>query len=265
MKYRIFLIVSVAMTLLYALLIWLDIIDVEGQFGGIGYHLIVIAVLVFSCSRAFADAFKHGNGAAGRAGAASPTGEDNTAIHNYHGLIFLTATLGLVTITVFEIFSFAYIYLWEGSLSDITIGNYTRDCAYLFFIAALSIPFSGIFRKVLGIVSAFAAVFALCSVVIAERWFMFSSSAVLMLLCLFCAAASWYHSLKNPGLKQTGAFACAVIAICLLEIAKFLLIRLFSVEVLYGMVISLYPAIYLLLGMTLVSLPARKPDGEEVC
>ena len=232
MKYKNFFIASIAMTIIYAVLIWVGTVDVENRFSGIIYKFIVIAVLLFSCYHAFSGLFKSG------------------------GAMFLAGALGLALLTVYEIFSLSYIYLWGGNINDISVIAYTRNCAYLLFLTGIlfPLPVSALFRKIFSIVSTVAAVFVLISVVIADRQLLQISSAVLMLLCLGFAVMLLYHSMKCPELKSNKLFAVSIIIFCLHEVAYILLINLFSLQVLYGIMLSFYPAIYFFIGIALAAL-----------
>lgn len=99
--------------------------------GGFVYRILIIAALLFSCSRAFAAAVKSGDRGA-----------------------LLTAALGMGTFAVNEIYVFAYIYLLRGDASDITVANYSRNCAYLFFIAAVLLLLPGAGKALRNLVSA---------------------------------------------------------------------------------------------------------------
>ena len=220
---------------LYAALSALGVAGIESGTGGVIYRLIIIAALLLSCSRAFAGA--------GRGGA------------------LLAGALGLGAFAVFEIYSFAYIYLYGGSPADLTVGNYTRNCAYLFFMAAALYLIPPVFkahkaiRAVLGVGSSVALGFIFYAIIASNYPLLAYSALAITVLCLLSAVVL---------IKHSRLFAISIIVVCLLGTASRLLLMTD-----YNMgwhlrdtLISLYPAAYLLIGYALTRLRKEAANNE---
>ncbi|GHV13858.1 hypothetical protein FACS1894219_09220 [Clostridia bacterium] len=231
MNKRVLLILSLALTVLYAAISAAGY-GVSGEYGGIFYRLIIIAALIYTCVCIFFVIVKKG---------VTDT--------------LMGAALGLGTFAVNELYSFAYIYLLQGGASDITVGNYSRNCAYLFWMAAvfsLLPSFNKVLRTVVSTLSAGAILLVFYGVVAGN------SALAVALLCILPAV---YLTVKGD--KTAKAFGLAVIAAGVLDSANRLMI-LFDPGLHWrDIILAFYPAVYLALGFASLCV-AVKERGEAV-
>ena len=228
-----FLVIAI-LSLLYATLGAMRIVGVESGTGGIVYRLIIIATLIFSCSRSIKASGK------------------NVAV--------LAGVLGLGSFVLFEIYSFAYIYLYGGKTTDITVSNFTWNCGYLFFIVAalyLTPPVfkaHKVFRTALGVISSAAIVMIFYSIVDNDYHLLVYSELLVTIVCLLTMIVL---------LKNYRLLAASIIFLCLLSMTGRLLLIYDTGWNLRDFVISLYPAVYLLVGWALIDIDRSGVEAAE--
>jgi hypothetical protein len=222
---------------------------IGSPFDGLIFQLVSISVLIYACSRVFA-------GAAVKTESCSPSRRDYDRI--------VIGMLGLVTMTVSKIYEFCYIYLLRGYTSDITISTFSRNCAFLFFIAALinirnetkNHPSSRLSNAVLrgsdtliiSILSVISVLFTLYAVVSDNITMLLFSSSALLLIVLVLAVI-----LLQKGCRHIKAFAASIIALSLLEATNRLFIYYHVDGSLLNMVLALYPVVYLFICYSLLA------------
>ena len=232
------LIIVAVLSILYAALSALGIAGVESGTGGLIYRLVIIIVLVFSCSRVFAGA-----------------GWDDTV---------LAGILGLCAFAIYEIYIFAYIYLFRGDFNDLTINNYTRSCAYLFFLIATInlippiLKSYKIIRATVGVITSIAIGMIFYAIVSNNYLILTLSTVAVTTLCFIASIILFFHN-KNG--KAERLFSVAVIIIYLLGAANQILLFANIGGSLLDSVISFYPGAYFLLGYALVRLRIPLPGG----
>jgi len=228
-------------------------LGLSGATGGILYRALIIAYLLYACVLAFKGARRGGEAV-------------------------LAGALGLGLIAVNEVYLFSYLYLLQGDAADITVANYARNCAYLFFLAVLMymLPKAARGRNVLLIgataVSAAAMLGILYGVVANNPESLYYSALTMMVLSVLCAVY-----LLIAGRKAARPFAVSVIALSVLDTAyRLLTIPLFALGWHWrDIVVSFYPAVYLLIGFALICLygglgkgpvlkDAEKADGNGI-
>ncbi|MDR1465150.1 MAG: hypothetical protein LBJ11_07630 [Oscillospiraceae bacterium] len=206
---------------------------VSGEYGGIFYRAVILAALLYACCRAFWTIIK--------------TGVTDT---------LLAAALGLATFAVNELYSFAYIYLLRGSAMDMTVGNYSRNCAYLFFTAAVFSLFPS-FHKIprisVSALSATAILLIFYGVVAGNSTLLYYSALAVVLLCILPTV---YLIIK--GNRPAKAFGLAILAIGILDSANRLLILFDPGWHWRDMALAFYPVMYLLLCFTALRFTSRE-------
>lgn len=229
------------LTILYVVLSAMGIGGLNGITGGLVYRLIIIAALLFSCVRAFAGAGQRG--------------------------AVLAGALGLSAFAVFEIYSLAYIYLLNGSPADITVSNYTRNCAYLFFMAAvgyLAPPVFKAYKTIRAILNAVvsAVTILIFYAVIADHYPLLAYSVLtITLMCLLSAVLLFCQLCRGEQCSSVRLFAGAIIMFCLLDTAYRLLIMFGGTGYLRDVITAFKPAAYLLIGCALTRL--KTPGSAE--
>jgi hypothetical protein len=198
------------------------------------YKIVIIAALLFTCSRVFAGAVKRGG--------ESP---------------LLAGALGLGLLLVSEVYSFAYIYLLKGGAEDITVSNYSRPCAYLFFLLALlSLMKNAKALRMAASVIATAAMGVIFYAVIADRPLLLYNSALsVAILCVLPAVCLLVQA------KEAKAIACSILALCGLDIVNRLLILFDPGWHWHDMAVVLYPVVYIWIGRAMLGL--RRIDAAE--
>lgn len=245
---RIVFFITSALTAVYVALSIMGIAGVSNEAGGFAYRLITIAALIYACSRLFASVVTH------PAASRHPSEEGNLGADN----TLFAAALGLGTFAVNEIYVFAYIYLLKGSAEDVTVGNYSRNCVYLFFIAAVFFLLPKIgkaLRICVSILSAGAAFLIFTGVVTDNAKMLYYSALTLMLLCVLSAAV-----LLKTGGKDAKILALSIIAVSVLDSANRLLLLYNPGWHWRDIVLAFYPAVYLIIGAASMRL---KPSGKE--
>jgi len=203
------------------------------------YKLVIIAALLGACALAL-----KGAGSTGKR------------------IATLTGALGLGLFAVTEVFAFAYLTLLHGSELDITVANYSRNCAYLFFLAALLylVPESAKGRKPLQVVasglSALAIVFILMGVVLNNPELLYYSALLMMVLSV--ASAIYLIITGNRGVRL---FAASVIAMSILDSIHRLLIIFDPGWYWHDITLLLYPVAYLFIGFALLTLREEATDN----
>ena len=237
-----------SLSLLYAMLSGFGISGVESGTGGFIFRLIIIVVLLFSCSRVFSvEIFKQGSA-------------------------LLAGALGLGVLVIFELFSFAYIYLYSGEHTDITISIYTRNCAYLFFLTAVIILIPPVFKSyktirfATCIFASFSIAIIIYAIIINSSILLVYSTISIKILCFIAATVLYFKEKKNNPVRL---FTISVRVICFLEMAEQLLILYGNIWNLRDIIISFYPVVYFLIGYALVCIRSdavtnydNLPEGE---
>jgi len=225
---KVFIIVA-ALSGLYIFLALTGLAGLDTETGGILYRLVIIAALLFVCSCVFTGAAKQG------------------------GIPLLTGALGLGLLAVSEIYTFAYIYLLQGENIDITVSNYSRPCAYLFFMLTLTQLLHLKQRKILRIVISTVAAVLIISIfyaVVADNLVLLNYST--LFIAVLCILPAIFLLIKSKSM-----FACSVVVLCCLDIAHRLMV-LYQPQGLWQDFIVFYPLIYLWLGWALL-----KEGGRE--
>ena len=217
------------LTAVYIALCAAGIAGFDAGSAGVMFRLLTIAALIFAVSRAF-------TGAAGRGG-------DGAA---------LAGALGLGLLAAGEVYTFCHIYLLGGMAEDITVGNYSRNCAYIFFLSAVLYLLSKTLKwakRAAGGLSAAAILCIFYGVVADNAAVLYYAALVMMVLCgLACVYA------LIIGNRETKAFALSLLALCLLDSANRLLI-LFNPGWLWrDIVVAPYPLAYIFISAGLLKL-----------
>ena len=215
---------------------------VTGTAGGLVYRIMIIAALLYACSRAFAGAAREGG-----------------------DRIHLTGALGLGTFAVNEIFLLAYIYLLKGAPSDITIGNYSRNCAYLFFMAVvlslIESPAKRMLRIRISMFSFAATAVILYAVITNDPRLLYDSALALVILCVLPTIRLLFHSYKIKKLKSARIFAYSILAVSVLDSLNRLLIIYSPGWYWRDIILAFYPTVYLMIGFSLTALRKEAADN----
>jgi hypothetical protein len=234
------LIVGFALSAVYIVMSLTGIAGLDAGARGIFYRIIIIAALLLSCFPVFREAVKSKGG------------------------IILAGALGLGLLAVNEVYSFAYIYLGQGGAEDITVSNFSRPCAYLFFILAVTSLYPSFMKTGkglktgVGIVSTIAALIIFYGVIANQPSFLYYSALAIAILCALSAVFLLFGSVRNHKI-----FACSILAVCLLDSANRLLIIYTPGWLWRDIVIALYPTAYLWFGAVLLSLKKKEGGGEH--
>jgi hypothetical protein len=211
----------------------------SGVTGSIVYKIVIIVHLLFACSLVFKEA---GN-----------------------RVTMLIGALGLGLLAVNEVFLFAYIHLFNGSTLDITVANYSRNCAYLFFLAALLslLPPALKWKKVNQIgangLSAAVIILIFYGVLTDQANLLYYAAITMMVLCT--ASALLLLAGKN---RNATLFAISIIIACVLDAAYHIFSLLNNLNLSWywqDIVMSLYPAVYLFIGFALIRLKEEEADN----
>ncbi|MCL2222303.1 MAG: hypothetical protein FWC20_08355 [Oscillospiraceae bacterium] len=205
----------------------------SGRFGGLVYRLVIIVYLLYACVLVW-------RGAAG--------GGRETVF---------TGALGLGLFAVREIYHLVYVYLLGGYSGDITVGNYIRNCAYLFFMAALLCSISPTVKgkKIIQIgASALSAgaIFCILYGVLSGNPYLLYYSALAMVVMAVLSAVCLLITRE----RKAKTFAWSVIAVCALDtIYRLLTLPAFAPGWHWrDIAVSFYPAAYMLLAFALIRL-----------
>jgi hypothetical protein len=210
----------------------------SGAPGGVYFKLITIATLLYACCLPF-----WGRGKAG-------------------GRVALTGVLGLGLLAVNEVFSLAYIYLLHGDAADITVRNYSQNCAYLFFMAVVlySLPESVRGKRILQISVNTLSVISMCCIfygdIAGNAKLLYYPALLMMILCVWCATY-----LLISGTRYAKPFAVWVIAACALDSLNRVLIIFDLGWQWHDLVLSLYPIANLFIGFALTRLREGATDN----
>ena len=219
---KVFVIVT-ALSGLYIIFALTGLAGLDTDAGGIIYSLVIIATLLFVCSCVFTGAARHG------------------------GIPLLAGALGLGLLAVSELYTFAYIYLLQGESIDITVSNYSRPCAYLFFMLTLTqllhIKHRKIPRIVISTMAAVLVILIFYAVVTDNLVLLNYATLLIAVLCILPAILLLINT--------KSMFACSVIVLCCLDIAHRLMV-LYQPQGLWQGFIVFYPLIYLWLGWALL-------------
>jgi len=175
----------------------------------------------------------------------------------------LTGALGLGLLAATEIYSFAYFYLMHGNAADITVANYSRNCAYLFFLAAILYLLQNkrgrslCLQIVAGIISVLAIVLIFIGVITGDPRVLYYSALVMMVLCVLSAV---YLIIK--GRKDAKLFALFIIFMCVLDSVHRLLIIYCYTWYQANIALLFYPVVYLLIGISLYRLEEEVKADE---
>jgi len=234
-KTKIIFAIITVISALYAMSTVFGITSIESGTGGIIYRLIIIVTLLFSCSLAFIGLRK----------------ETNSAI--------IAGALGLGMLFIFEVYSFIYIFLLKGEYGDITINNYIRSCSYLLFITATIYLTPPVFKthKILRLISGI-----LSSCVVASVFYAVITNNLILLLYssiaikISCIIAATILYLRTPKCHPARLFSVPLRIICFLETIDQILIFYGNIWYLREIIITFYPAMYLLIGYAFLKLCA---------
>ncbi|MCL2013944.1 MAG: hypothetical protein FWG69_03035 [Oscillospiraceae bacterium] len=230
MKNKIFIVSAFILSVVYIILSLTGIAGISSPQGGLIYRIIMIFVLFYACFRAFA-------------------GVAATGSHD----AILTGSLGLGVLAINEVYALCYIYLLKGSAADITVSNYSRNCAYLFFAAALvlmipdTMKSKKALRVIVNILSPSAILMIFYGVIANDPRILYSSALLIVTLCILPAVI-----LLITGGRDTKLFSGSIISISVLD-------TLGRLSIIYGessywrdINLSLYPVVYLLIGISLL-------------
>ena len=240
-KTKIIFVVAAVLSVLYAVLSGLGIAGIQSYTGGLIYRLIIISVLFYSNLCVL----------------------KNILHKPVKNEAFIAGALGLGMLLVFEVYSFIYIYLYDGQHTDITISNYIRNCVYLFFLVAISYLTPPILKSyktirfILGITSTFLLFIIFFAVIINSYTLLAYGSLIIKIFCFIVATVLFFKVKKGHPARL---FSISVRLICLLETAQQLLFIYGNIWDLYDIFISFMPLVYLLFGYTLIQL---QNIGEE--
>ena len=238
-----------ALSLIYAILSSLGFTGIETDAGGVVYRVIIIAALIYACKMGFTLPL--------------PGGEDSETGRGSLNHALLAGWLGILAFAIFEIHTFAYIYIYKGAPTDLTISAYTVNCAYLFFISATLILIPPIFkihkiiRPSIVTICTIAMFFIYYAIIISNYRILAYFDLVITILCLLTAVFLFFQADKN---SATRLFATSIFIICLLGTANRILLIATLGQYLHDIIISFYPAAYLLIGYALVHMRKEK-DG----
>jgi len=231
-KNKIFIVSVFVLTAVYVILSLSGFAGIASAPGGLALRAVTLAVLVYICVHAFRGALSGG--------------DSNAA---------LTGALGLGTLAVSEVYAFCYIYLQHGSARDITLGNYSRNCAYLFFIASLiclipdTLKSGRLLRISANALSPISILLIFYGVITGNPHLLYYSALLMMVLCVLPAVV-----LLISGEKKAKAFSLAIITLSILDSLNRLLIIFDPGWHWRDMIIALYPAVYLFAGFALPQL-----------
>jgi hypothetical protein len=182
-----------------------------------------------------------------------------TGVAKQGGIPLLAGALGLGLLVVSELYTFAYIYLLQGESIDITVSNYSRPCAYLFFMLTLTQLAHFKQRKILRIViNALSAVLIILIfyAVVADSLVLLNFST--LFIAFLCILPAIFLLIKSKCM-----FACSVIVFCCLDIANRLMVLYPPGWLWHDMVFVFYPPVYLWLGWTLLKLCRKGGSCDE--
>ena len=208
-------------------------LGISGRAGTIIYRAVIIVYLLLACTLAFKGA--------GRGEHMNPA--------------VLIGALGLGLFAVNEIYLLAHIYLLGGNARELTVANFARNCAYLFFMAAiLSLsPADARWKKhitaAMNILSTAAIIIILYGIVADNPYVLYYSALILVSLSIWSALCLLLHKAQ-----KTKPLAYAVIAVCVIDTANLLMYIFTPAWHWHDIVVSLYPVVYLLLGFSLFHL-----------
>ena len=242
---KIILIVAIALSVLYSVLSGFGFGGTQTDTGGLVYQLIIVAALIFACSLVF-------TGIDHPVASRHPSTEGNKGNE-----AFIAGTLGLSLLFVFELYTFAYIYLYGGEHTDITINNYIRNCVYIFFIVAISYLTPPVFkahRVIRGLISIITscAVFFIFYAVLTYNQILIAYSALTIKAFCLIAATVLFRRIKRG--HPVRLFSFSVRIMCFLEAVEQLLVMYGNIWNLRDIIISFYPLMYILIGYALVNI-----------
>jgi hypothetical protein len=233
LTHRKIIIVFTVLTVLYVILCLSGVAGTTAAFGGMVQDIITVCVLLVVCVRVFKGTSKAAGGS------------------------FFAGAFGLGTFAVNEVYSFFYLYIFRGNEADITVAHFNRNCAFLFFIAALLLLLRGDEKLIsaikygVGSVSSITAVVIFYAVLIDNPDLLYYPALVNLLLC---TALTVYVFFQAPRGNVVRAFACSIAAVYLLESAHRLMIIYPVSPLWHDIAVSLYPLAYIFFGLTLLRL-----------
>jgi len=240
-----FLIIGVLSALWFAYVVFcvLNFSGVDAVLG-CAYYAITVAVLIYICIIVFRVMIKtEGSGAV------------------------LTGTLALCSYAVYEVYSFAYIFIYQGGVTDITIGYYSRSCAALFLATtSMAIIKSPKIRRnrfniAYNLILTAVIIFTLLAVITVDIQLLLSSLLTILFLCVLPAAYILIRSVKVNRFKAYRLFASMVIAISMLDAAG-RVIKFYDLQPIFlDIIFTLYLPVYILLGLTIFRL--GQPNSKE--
>lgn len=244
MKNKVFIAGSFAISAIYVILSLAGFGGKNSFSGGLIYHALTIVVLLYVCIRCISDIVKR----------------------NSKNVLFF-GTLGLCSLAVNEIYTFVYLYIWQGSPTDITISNYSRNCVYLFFVPTILMlvllpqRIENIAKKSISAVSFAAILLIIYGVIIGNPKLVYYPAISLAVLCALPAAYLFIQSIKIKRLENTKLFACSMLALSILDSLN-RLVLLFEPGWYWGDIVrSFYPPVYLLIGFGLIRLGRADENG----
>ena len=241
MTHKKILIIFSALAVLYWILCLSGAAGTAVALGDMAIYVITVCVLLLVCVRVFMGAAGAGN---------SP---------------FYAGAFGLCALAVSEVYAILYIYVWQGNPADITVAQFNRNCALMFFVAGLLALLRGTKKRVAviklgaGAISCVPPALVFYAILIDYPPLLYRPSLVNVVLCV---SLSVYIFFQTPRNNANRAFACSVSAMVLLESAYRLLIIYNAVYLWRDLVDSLYPLVYVYLGINLLRMRERGEQSE---
>ena len=229
-------IIFIALTVLYWILCLSGVAGTAAALGGMVHYIVCVCILLIVCFRVFI-------GAAGAGGGP-----------------FFAGAFGLGTLAVNEVYSLVYLYVWRGDSADITVAHFNRNCALLFFIAALLALLRGTEKRVsvikfgAGVISCVPVALIFYAILINYPPLLYRPALINVVLCISLSVCVFF---QNPRSNASRAFACSVSAICALESAYRLMIIYNAGPLWRDFVDSFYPLAYIFLGLALLCMRER--------
>ena len=168
--------------------------------------------------------------------------------------VVLTGFMALGAFLMDVVYTAAYIFLYGGNVADITVGFYSRSCAFAFLaftvFGLLFTPETWKRRRRILVNGAYALVIGciLYGVVAENERLLFQAMLVLTLGCAIFALRLLAHRGKAR------FFALVVILISLLEIGRTMLYLYGEADRVLGVLLLIYLPVYGLLGWMLMGL-----------
>ncbi|MCL2112100.1 MAG: hypothetical protein FWH32_07650 [Clostridiales bacterium] len=238
-----FIAIITALPCVYIVLSLLHVAGVGSESGGAVYRLIIVGALIFACVHV-----------------------STHALRREGGVALLEGALALGLIAVNEVFYFAYIYLLEGSHTDLTVAFYSRVCAYMFFMATFMVLLpdrekrKNRFEDVASVVSGIMVAVILYAVIVDNGGLLYLT---VLLLTVLCAVPALYL-LSKGGDKL---FILSVLGLIFLDLVRRLVLA-FSPDDFgghwYDITMSFYPVIHLLIGFSLVRIGSPAQSAQPV-